>query len=151
MKEFRFNLERILALRRYTEREWEIRLAEATRPCIELSGRIREAVRQRSEELERRFSGGLSSENLVASHLYTSRLEQETERHRIALERAEEERIGVQQKYLDAQRNRKVLDKVKERQADDYRILRIREEVAENDEIGATLSSPARLKGESGG
>ena len=151
MRAFRFNLERILALRRHIEREWEIRLAEATRPCIELSGRIREAVRKRSDELERRFEGGLSSEGLVSSHRYTTRLEQETKRHEVALARAEEARLEVQQGYLDAQRNRKVLDKFKERQADDYRTLRIREEIAGTDEIGTSLSSMARIEGESGG
>lgn len=147
MKAFRFNLERILRLRAHREREWELRLAEVTGTCIQLRRRIDQAYRFKAEELSTRFSRGTDIAELAASDRYVDRLDQETSRNEAALRREEERRESVQAAFLEAQRERKVLEKLKERRAEEHRREQRLEEIALTDDMNSGRAVRRRAGG----
>ena len=144
MKAFRFSLERIRRFRERRERAWEIKLAGATRPCVELNRRIEGSSKEKATELHIRFASDLSSESLEASHLYVSRLEDSIRRDEASLKIAESERQVVHDQFLIAKRDREVLDKLKERKVDLHKRQRRVAEIAEIDEI-STVKHGTRI------
>ena len=113
MKKFHFSLERLLKLKEHIEEEWEIKLGEATGRCV----RIRKGIEERRGNHVRTLQdrGGLSHQDLMASELYMGRMRQEVVELEKELEEAEEERLNVQGFFLEASRERKVLQKLKEK------------------------------------
>ncbi len=134
MKAFHFKLERILSLRKHREREWEIRLAEVTGRCVQLSREIEDRNRRKGETLLQ-MPGAGSVSGYLAIHGYMKRLEQEMEKKSAELAVAEQEREAVQEKYLEYSRERKVLDNLKEKREREYRKTQKMEEVKEIDDI----------------
>ena len=144
MKEFRFNLERVLRLRRYREREREIELAEVTGRCLQLREAIDGCLRAKAFALHGRYAYGTGFDVLAASHLYVARLEQQISRHESALRAEEIKRAEAQERFLEAQRERKVLDKLKERESAAYAKEQRLQEVAEIDDINTGRSAMQR-------
>ena len=122
MKRFRFRLEQLLALRKHQEREWELKLADITGKCLLLENAIRECQGNVLESFDKRRAGEgtLDMVDYVAAEMYMARLRQEIEEHRAELEIRHKEREEIQKGYLEAAKKRKVLDKLKERRADEY-------------------------------
>jgi flagellar FliJ protein len=121
MKRYSFRLERLLALRAYKERMWEMKLAEATGKCVRLENLIRD-LREESLEYAGFSSEGLlySTEDIIARESFRGRLAREILAACGSLEKARAEREEVNRSYLAASRERKVLDKLKERKAEEY-------------------------------
>jgi flagellar FliJ protein len=134
VKRFRFALERLLQLRSYKEQEWQARLAGVTGSCLKLGNRIRENDSRASESFakscyhERKLDFNL----LAAREAYVNRMHLENEDLGRELAAKNREREEVQKHYLEASRDRKVLDKLKERRqlehyrrerAEDFKVL----------------------------
>ena len=151
MKAFHFNLERILNLRAYREREWELKLAEATGRCVRLRREIDADLKRKAAELTRRFERTLNPQVLDISNRYVARLEQQISANESRLTYAEEARNEVQRKFLEAQRDRKVLDKLKERKSEAFIKEERLEEVAEIDDMNTERSAFMKHLGGSGG
>jgi flagellar FliJ protein len=139
VKRFRFRLERLLELRAHREREALFRLAEATGHCVRLARGIREAEEAGREALraQRAAVGQVDIELLAYRERYRSWLQER--RRRLARELAErqKQRQEEQAKYLQASKERKVLDKLKERRAAEHH----REALAEEFGVADDLSS----------
>jgi flagellar protein FliJ len=134
MKAFRFKLERILSLRKHREREWEIKLAVITGECVNLSREIEERTIRKANT----FLKGAAGEEAgvyLASHRYMARLDQEIEKKSTELAVCERKREEVQVEYLKYSRDRKVLDKLKEKRAAEYSSEQKIEEVKQIDDI----------------
>lgn len=124
MKRFRFALERLLQLRSYKEQDWQARLAVATGACIKLGGKIRENDHRAAQSFARSCYSEekLDFDMMAAREAYVNRLHLENEGLGRELAAKNRERDEVQEHYLAASRDRKVLDKLKERrQLDHYR------------------------------
>jgi flagellar FliJ protein len=150
MKRFSFRLEKILEIRKYHEREWELKLAEITGTCFRIKGEIRSLLSERGDAFQKRH---LSLERdisyLLASELYMQRLEQSAEK--LALDLQEKEKIldEVRKQYQEASKQRKILEKLKEkRQKENYKKQRD-EEIKVIDDIA--LSNLTRVGGEHNG
>jgi len=117
MRRFQFRLERFLELRRWKDREWELALAKALGECLLLENRIAEIAREVSASFLSEFRSGtqVDVDSMMRRELYVQRLAREKVRTEATLaeKRAEMERVRV--KYLEAAKDRKVLDKLKER------------------------------------
>jgi len=122
MRRFQFRLERFLDLRRWKEREWEIRLAHATGKVILLKNRIAEIGAEIGASYERSFTSGVAIdiEAMARRELYVQRLAAERERRNAELAVRTREMEEVRARYLEAARDRKVLDKLKDRRAAEY-------------------------------
>lgn len=137
MRRFRFPLERVLELRRYKEREWELKLAKITGECVLLQ----QEIQQRTDELARIMQSGaqaggkIDMERRVLNELFMLRLKQEREKLSDELALKEIKRQEVQEKYFAASRERKVIDKLKERRAAEYADMLKKEEIKQIDDL----------------
>jgi len=143
MKRFQFRLERFLELRRWKERECEIALAKVLGECLVLERRIADIAAEVSASFFAVFTTGLTIdiEAMARRELYVLRLAQERERTEAVLAEKRVELEQVRAKYVEAARARKVLDKLKERRADDYYERQLDEEFKTIDEINTAAQS----------
>jgi flagellar protein FliJ len=140
MHKFRFRLENFLRIKKFSEREWELKLAAATGKCVTLQNRIRDLRDETQRHASCSVEGIMYSlEDLRIRGLYVRRLEKEIEAAEAELVLREEERRKVQEEYLKASRERKVLDKLKERREAEYYKRQLYEESKTLDEIGQTM------------
>jgi len=103
MRRFQFRLERFLDLRRWKEREWEIRLAHATGKVIVLKNRIAEIGTEIGASYERSFTsaGAVDVDAMAGRELYVQRLAAERTRKTAELAVRTREMEEVRARYLE--------------------------------------------------
>jgi flagellar FliJ protein len=142
VKRFRFRLQRLLELRARREREALYRLAEAAGHCVRLARRIQELGAERGPAYRSAPSGQGGPELDMGLFAYRERYLAwlEASRRRLAeeLARREKERLEVQARYLEAAREHKVLEKLKERRAAEHRRQARIEEFNVLDDVAAS-------------
>jgi flagellar FliJ protein len=129
MKRFHFNLQKVLDLRAYREQDAEIELGRAISRLTELENRLKALAEGRSQAAAGRFVQSNSAEDIRAYERYITRLDVQKEE---LLKEAARAELAVNEKreaYLAASRERKVLDKLREKRQHEYRKLSFREEV----------------------
>ena len=132
MKRFAFALEKVLELRKYYEQEAKIELGRAISILTEIENNIKANAVLRSQAASERFLGigaienGGSTGNGGAVSMfdwdnYILRLEQEAQR--LAEEAAKAEAVVEEKRnvYLEASRELKVMEKLKEKRQKEYR------------------------------
>jgi flagellar FliJ protein len=146
MRRFQFRLERFLDLRRWKEREWEIRLAHATGRVVLLKNRIAEIGAEIGASYGRSFTSGPAVDiaAMAGRELYVQRLAAERGRREAELVVRLRELEEVRGRYLEAARDRKVLDKLKDRRAGEYYERQRDEEYKTIDDLNTASS----LRGE---
>ena len=146
MRRFQFRLERFLDLRRWKEREWEIALAKILGECLLLENSITEIGVEIGSSRLAVFTDGarVDVEAMARRELYVMRLLQESERARVTLVEKRKEMEKVRAKYLEASKERKVLDKLKERRAGDYYDHQRDEEYKTVDELNSAAAAVSR-------
>ena len=121
MKAFSFNLEKILRLRKYREDEAKIELGRAIGILAEIERKLLVLAQERARAAAEQFSPGNTAALIQQYMFYLLRLdntkEQLLEEAAMAEMKVEEAR-GV---FLEASRERKVLDKLKEKRQKEYR------------------------------
>ncbi|MDR0876722.1 MAG: flagellar export protein FliJ, partial [Treponema sp.] len=80
MKKFSFNLEKVLRLRMYRERETEIELGRAIGVLTEIENHIKKTAIDRQKAATERFAPNHGAMEIVSWDNYILRLDQETER-----------------------------------------------------------------------
>ena len=134
MKRFRFNLEKALKLRQYHEQEAKNELGRAIGILTSIENNIKQNALVHSRAVRERFSGINTADNsagngvgsngtlsMLAWDNYILRLEQEAQR---LMEEAARAELAVEEKrnqYLEASRELKVMEKLKEKRAAEYR------------------------------
>ena len=126
MKRFRFGLEKVLELRQHREEEAKNELGKAIGILANIENKIKINNENRNEAARKRFEGIGASGNdgfqtMILWDSYIRRLEQEAEGLEEQAARAE---LLVEEKrklYLEASRELKVLEKLKEKRQKEYR------------------------------
>jgi flagellar FliJ protein len=134
MKRFRFNLQKVLDLRSYRERDAEVELGRAVTRLMEITSRLKALAEERFRAAAGRFAPSNSVEDMRSYELYLARLDVQKE---ALLEEAAAAELAVNEKreaYLAASRDRKIIDKLKEKRFGEYRKLSLREEVKAADD-----------------
>ncbi|AEF84027.1 flagellar export protein FliJ [Treponema primitia ZAS-2] len=145
MRRFRFALQKVLELREHVEAEAKIELGRAMGALNLIEQRIKTVAEQRNNAVAERFAPGRDFSEMQNYERYIVRLDQTKEK---LLKDASLAELDVAEKrdiYLEAARDRKVLDKVKERRTGEYRKEALAEENKELDEVAGRLlqrSSP---------
>jgi flagellar protein FliJ len=149
MRRFQFRLERFLELRRWKEREWEIKLAKILGECLLLENRIKEIAEEIGASRLTGFTQGnrIDIESMKRRELYVQRLAVERERTQAVLAEKRVELEKVRAKYLEVAKDRKVLDKLKERRAGEYYERQLDEEFRTIDDMN-TAAAGARSIGD---
>jgi flagellar FliJ protein len=146
MRRFQFRLERFLELRRWKEREWEIALAKALGVCVLLEKRIEAIAEEASASMLSAFVTGVQIDirGMARRELYLQRLAHEREQTQAALAEGRKELEKVRAKYLDAAKERKVLDKLKERRSEEYYAHQLDEEYKSIDDMNTSNAKRER-------
>ena len=149
MKRFTFPLEKVLELRKYNEQEAKIELGRAIGILTKIENNIKRNAAMHSQALTERFlainaaendngnDGALSTNfsSLLAWDNFILRLEQEGER--LAQEAAQAELVVEEKRslYLDANRELKVMEKLKEKRQKEHRAEVFAAETRELDDM----------------
>ena len=138
MRRFRFNLEKVLELRQYREQEAKIELGKAIGVLTEIQNKIKQNAAEQANAGRERFSGLAvqgGAPSMFAWDGYILRLEQEAQR---LLEEAAKAELVVEEKrnlYLEASRQLKVMEKLKEKREGEYRKEMLASETQELDDM----------------
>ncbi len=149
MRRFRFKLDKILELRRYAEREWELKLAEVTGRVVAAEQEITEWATRRHDT--GRFHAGAGTVDMLLMRSredYVMRIDQRVLQLQYQLVALEAERSKVRDGYVEASKKRKALSRLEERQAEEYYRDALREEGRVLDEIGGSQLIRSRLETE---
>jgi len=133
MKRFRFSLEKILKLKQYHEQEAKNELGKAIGILSAIENQIKQNALLHNQAAQERFAGISASENngnltsptgafsIFAWDSYILRLEQEAER---LMEEAARAELVVEEKraiFLEASKELKVMENLKEKRHQEYR------------------------------
>ena len=121
MKTFSFNLEKILRLRKYREDETRLELGRAIGILADLERRILAVAQERTRAAAEQFNPGNTAALVQQYMFYLLRLDNAKEQ---LLEEAALAEIKVEEAravFIEASRERKVLDKLKEKRQKEYR------------------------------
>jgi len=132
MKRFKFNLEKILQLRAFKEEECKLALGQAISVLNMIENKIKQTAIKRHSAASERFN---SPGDMACWDLYIMRLEQEAEK--LSQEAAKAE-IVVEEKrelYLEASKDLKAMEKLKEKQQKEYRKETLNSQMNEIDDI----------------
>jgi flagellar FliJ protein len=135
MKNFHFSLEKVLKLRVYREQETEIELGQAIGVLSRIENNIKTVAENRHRAAAERFSRDNDALQILNYEHYIARLDQERDK---LLEEAARAELVVEEKrnlYLEASRDRKVLDKLREKREKEYRKKMFAEETKELDDL----------------
>ena len=126
MKRFRFGLEKVMKLRQNNEQEARNELGKAIGILSGIENNIKLNAERHGQAAKERFTGIAASEggdalSMQAWDNYILRLEQEAER--LAEEAAQAELVVEEKRnlYIEASRELKVMENLKEKQEKEYR------------------------------
>jgi flagellar FliJ protein len=134
MRRFKFNLEKVLQLRKFREEECKLALGQAISVLNKIENEIRETAVKRHNAALRRFS---DVGEVAAWDYYILRLDREAQQ---LTEQAAQAEIVVEEKralYLEASKDVKAIDKLKEKQKNEYRKEMFDLQMSEVDDITA--------------
>jgi flagellar FliJ protein len=137
VKRFHFKLEKILALRLNRERETELELGKAIGALTELENRIKHVAEERVIAAAGRFGKGRGAAEILSYDNYILRLDKTKDALVEAAAKAELVVETARAAYIEASRDRKVLDKLKERRRKEYNSYILAEEVKILDDISS--------------
>jgi flagellar protein FliJ len=134
MKRFKFGPEKVMQLRKFREEECKLALGQAVSILNKIENEIRETAVKRHNAALRRFAD-IGETN--AWENYIIRLDQEAQR---LTEKAAQAEIVVEEKralYLEAQKDLKTIENLKERRQKEYRKEMLNYEMNEIDNLTA--------------
>lgn len=135
MKRFRFDLDKLLELRRYREREAELELARAMGEAAAVQYRLLDLARDRAAAAAERFAPGRSVAEIRHTDLYILRLDRTKDALIEAAAKAEAVVDTARDAFTEASRDRKVIDKLKEKRLAEHRAAREDEELKSIDDL----------------
>jgi flagellar FliJ protein len=147
LKKFHFNLEKILNLRKYRERETELELGRAIGELTEIERRIADLALERLRAVEQRFSAGPREAEIFSFDLYIRRLDHTRDKLLEAAARAELKVEKARSLYLEASRDRKILDKLKDKREREYRKTIFTGEIKAADDISGGAAARKQTGG----
>lgn len=139
MKRFRFSLGKILELRAYREKEAEIELGRAVGALTSLEKEIESAAAIRSLAASVRFAAKNGLGEIRQYDLYIRRLDAERDTLIEEAVKAELKVENARQVFIEASRDRKILDRLKEKRLREYRRDLLSEEVKTLDDIACSM------------
>ena len=140
MKKFKYNLQRILDLKKIHEEECKMALGLAISILAEIENRIKETASRQYNAAIERFK---DPTQIMIWNNYIERLEQETEK---LMEEAAQAELVVEEKraiYMEAFSEVKALEKVKEKREEEYIKQMTKKESDEIDEVFASRQNRA--------
>jgi flagellar FliJ protein len=138
MKRFHFALQRVLKLREYAEQEAKIALGRAVGELTLIEQHIASVAEERLQAAGERFALENSFTEIQNYEWYITRLD--ATRDKLLMDAARAELIVAEKRdiFMEASRERKALDKLRERRLGEYRKYSLMEDQKEADESNRT-------------
>jgi len=135
MKKFIFNLEKILQIRKFKEEECKLALGHAVSALNKIENEIKITALMKNKAATERFR---NPEETQSWDIYILRLEQEAEK--LAEEAAKAELVVEEKRaiYLEALKDLRAMEKLKEKQQKEYRKEMFDTQMDEVDELTVT-------------
>jgi flagellar FliJ protein len=137
MRRFKFNLEKILQLRKFREEECKLALGQAISALNVIENEIKETAFKRHSAASMRF---VDVEETASWENYILRLDQQAQ---MLTEKAARAQMVVEEKrasYLEASKDLKAVEKLKEKQKKEHRKEVMDYEIAQVDDLTAARS-----------
>jgi len=134
MKKFAFNLEKILQIREFKEEECKLALGQAISALNKIESEIKITALMKHNAMNERFKDSAAAQSW---DVYILRLEQEAQK---LTEQAAKAELVVEEKravYLEASKDLKAIEKLKEKQERKYRKEMLDAQMNEVDDITA--------------
>jgi len=135
MKRFTFRLDKVLQLRKFNENECKQALGQAVSILNKIENEIKITAVKRHNAAQQRF---MSVQDMAQWDMYILRLDQEAEK--LSNDAAQAE-IVVEEKralYIEAQKDLKAIEKLKEKRKNEYRKEMMDLQMAEIDDLTAS-------------
>jgi len=148
VRRFSFDLEKVLELRAFREREAEMELGRAVGELALVEQKIMNIAAERVIIAAERFAGGRSSAEMRNSELYLIRLDQTRD---TLLEAAAKAELVVETKrdaFNEASRERKVMDKLKDKRRAEYRKEALLDEIKTLDDLSGGAAARRAVSGD---
>ena len=146
MKRFQFNLDKLLDLRKYDERKWEINLGQIVSKCNVMEHTISKLILDRKKTFFKYKLHGSGIELLQISEMYINKINYEINQAQLKLTAYLREKQDVQTKYIEVVNKRKVLDKLKEKEEQKYYKEQALEEMKEIDDMSIGIALRKRIE-----
>lgn len=143
MKKYNFKLRTVLSLREGIEKEWEAKLGKANGECQVIINRID----QYKEKIKVSKGTDVDISQFHAKCLYEQRLNYQISIEQELLREKEAERDRVKKIYLEKSRDRKVIDKLKDKSVKQYHKDSLKEETLIIDEINSSSQIRNKMLG----
>ena len=140
MKKFKFSLEKVLSLREFEENQAQIELAKAISVVTELNNKLNFIANERVKHNDAR-SNSTDLSYLMSIENYIEGLDYQKE---ILLEELAQAELILEEKrqiMIEAMKKRKALEKLKEKQLQEYKKEILKEEEKVLDEIKNNLTT----------
>ena len=137
MKPFSFSLEKVLNLRKYREDEAKIELGRAVGILAALESNIRAVAEERVRAAAAQFSPGNGAVEIQQYMVYLLRLDNTKERLLKEAAMAELKVEEARNVFLEASREKKVMDKLKEKREKEHKKTILAEETKNLDDIAS--------------
>ncbi|GHV50987.1 flagellar protein FliJ [Spirochaetia bacterium] len=147
MKRFRFSMEKVLDLRKHREQEAEIELGRAIGELTEIENRIKALAIEKTKAAKERFSTNNTTIEIQSYDMYIIRLDQTKDRLLEEAAKAELKVEAARKVYLEASRDRKVFDKLREKREGEYRKEMLAEEAKVLDDISGGVRAREMVSG----
>jgi flagellar FliJ protein len=135
MKAFSFGLEKVLNLRKFYEDEAKIELGRAIGVLADLESRLFAVGRERVRAAAAQFAPGNNAAMIQQYMFYILRLDNLQEQLLQEITVAEMKVEQAREAFLEASKERKVLDKLKDKQQKEYHKVVLTEETKTLDDI----------------
>ena len=135
MKAFSFGLEKVLSLRKFYEDEAKIELGRAIGVLADLESRLFAVGRERARAAAAQFASGNDALMMQQYMFYITRLDNLTEQLLQEITLAEMKVEQAREAFLEASKERKVLDKLKDKRQKEYSKVMLTEETKTLDDI----------------
>ncbi len=146
MRRFRFNLEKLLELRKYDERNWEIKLGQIVSECTAMEHKIRGIKSDKSKAFFKYNLVSSGMEMLQISEVYLQRLNFEINMSKLKLEGYISEKQKIQRMFIEVSNKRKILDKLKDKEEDAYYKEQAAAEIKEIDDMSIGIALRNRIR-----
>lgn len=150
MKAFRFALEPVLSYRRQVEEAKKRAFALARRAAQEHHHALQRLFAEESsakEDLRRMESSLLDLSEVLAQRRYLTAIARRIAQGREQLQKRTQEQAAARAAYIGASRDRRVLERLRERRWEEYRVRSDREEQKDLDEVAGRMRRPRMAGG----
>ena len=136
MRSFVFNLEKLLEIRGYAEKEKVLELAEVTGRYMQIVNSIEDLRKRKKEIMASRFSGsGDDVYSIIYNESIISAIDTKISDFEQKLIPINKEREKKRLEYMEAMKNKKVIEKLKEKKANKHKKEELLREAKAIDDI----------------